>query len=288
MKNLLYILAFTLTFIGQGLAQNAGQGNNDSRYVVSSTIPQGSIEMKLFNNLYSQRTGDGETLLSRSTFMTSSLSFLYGASNRLNVGFATRYRWVKNDLLPSSPLGVFSSDGAISNRSGLTAFGPQIRYAPFTSLKNFSIQSSFVFPIGKDLAGSNTETYIDWGGATWNTQFFNDFALNDNFSLFTEIDVLLEDIGKKDVGHLNRFSTPVILILSYRPTNNSTIYALTGYSPYWQDEFDYFAQAGLGAKYQFSQSAELELLWTSFTNKSLKDSNGDAATYNVGFRYNIQ
>jgi len=268
--------------------QASAQSNNDTRYIVSSTIPQGSIEMKLLNNLYSERTGDGMNLINRSTFLTSSLSFLYGATNRLNIGFATRYRWVKNDLLPSSPLGVFSSDDAISNRSGLTAFGPQIRYAPFRSLQNFSIQSSFVFPVGNNLAGSTTQPYIDWGGATWNTQFFNDLALNDNFSLFTEIDILLEDIGKKDVGHINRFSTPVTLILSYRPSTKATIYGLTGYSPYWQESFNYFVQAGLGAKYQFSQSAELELLWTSFSNNFLKDSNGDAATYNIGFRYNTQ
>jgi hypothetical protein len=95
-------------------------------------------------------------------------------------------------------------------------------------------------------------------------------------------------MGSSDEGHLNRFSTPITAILSYRPTSKVTIYGLSSYSPYWQETFDYFIQAGLGGKYQFSQSAELELLWTSFSNKFLNEINGDAATYNVGFRYNIQ
>ena len=260
---------------------------NDARYVVSSTIPKGSVELKLFNNLYTQRTGSEGNLTNRATFFTASLSALYGVGNRFNAGFVTRYRRVRNDDLPSSPLGVFGSGEAGSSRSGFTAFGPQIRYAPFRKLENFSVQSSFVFPIGKDLAGSDTEPYIDWNGSTWNTQFFNDISIGTRFSVFTEVDFLLEDIGNKEDGHLNRFSTPATLILSYFPNPKTTLYALSGFSPFWQSEFDYFIQGGLGAKYQFTPQFELELLYTGFTNKFLRENGGDAATYNFGIRYNI-
>ncbi|MEO1262245.1 MAG: DUF547 domain-containing protein [Bacteroidota bacterium] len=272
---------------GNTSISNQPVGNNATRYIVSSTIPKGSVELKLFNNLYTQRTGSEGNLTDRATFLTSSLSFLYGLNNKLNVGFATRYRRVRNDVLPSSALSVFSSGEESSSRQGLTAFGPQIRWAPVEKWTNFSIQSSFVFPIGDELSGSATQPFIDWNGATWWTQVFNDFTIGNNFSLFTEIDFLIEDIGSSADGHLNRFSTPAVLIFSYSPSPKSTIYALGGYSPFWQDEFDYFVQGGFGTKYQFTPNIELELLYTGFTNKFLRETGGDAATYNIGFRFNL-
>ena len=262
----------------------SGGGNNSARYIVSSTIPKGSVELKIFNNLYTQKTGSVENLTDRSTFFTTSISALYGLTNKFNIGINTRLRRVRNDKLPSGVLDVFgNSEGAgISSRVGLTAFGPQIRYAPVEKWTNFSIQSSFVFPIGQDLAGSSTQPYIDWNGATWNTQFFNDFPLGNSFSLFTEVDVLLEDIGG-----INRLSTPATLIFSYNPNKKTTLYTIGGFSPYWQEKFDYFLQGGVGAKYQFTPDVELELLVTDFTNKFLRDTGGQASTFNVGFRFNL-
>ncbi len=272
---------------GYGKIDNTNSATNASRYIVSSTIPKGSVELKIFNNLYSQRTGNESELTNRSSFFTTSLSALYGFSDRFNIGISTRFRKVRNNSLPSSPFSVFGSGNEGSSRSGLTALGPQIRVAPVPKWSNFSIQSSFVFPIGQDLAGSTDQPYIDWTGATWNTQFFNDFSIGSKFSLFTEVDILIEDIGDNLAGHTNRFSTPVTLIFSYVPTNKLTLYALGGYSPYWQSEFDYFRQAGLGAKYQFTPNVELEVLYTDFSNNFLAETNGQAETINIGFRLNL-
>lgn len=274
-----------------GSATNSGSSTdgpaNAGRYIVSSTIRKGGIELKIFNNLYSQQTGSSEILSDRSTFFTTTVSFLYGLNDRFNVGFNTRYRRVRNESLPSSPFGVFSPIEEGSARQGLTAFGPQIRYAPVERWQNFSVQSSFVFAIGEDLAGSATQPYIDWNGATWWTQFFNDFTIGNNFSLFTEIDFLWEDIGSAANGHVNRISTPATLIFSYSPNTKTVLYTLGGFSPYWQSEFDYFTQVGLGAKYQFTSNFELELLLTDFSNKFLNETGGRAATYNLGIRYNL-
>ncbi len=264
-----------------------GLGNNASRYVVSAAIPKGGVEIKLFNNLYTQRTGNAETLTDRSTFLTTSLSFLYGLNSRFNIGFDARYRQVRNGLATDSPLAVFNPENSTSARTGITAIGPKVRIAPFPALENFSIQSSFVFATGSDLAGSEDRPYIDWNGATWWTQFFNDFSIGNNFSIFTEVDFLWEDIGNGDNGNINRVSTPATLIFSYFPNPKTTFYTLGGFSPYWQSEFDYFAQAGLGAKYQFTPNFELELLYTAFTNQFLQSINGRAATYNLGIRYNL-
>ena len=64
-----------------------------------------------------------------------------------------------------------------------------------------------------------------------------------------------------------------------------TVYALTNYAPFWQENFDYFGQAGLGFKYQFSPQFEAELLYTDFTTKNFIDNGGQAATFNLGIRY---
>ena len=103
--------------------------------------------------------------------------------------------------------------------------------------------------------------------------------------MFTEIDVLIEDIGTADDA-FNRVSTPATVILSYFPNPATTIYALNGLSPYWAPELDYFYQAGIGAKYQFSRKFEVEALYTYFTNSFLQDNNGRASTINLGVRIN--
>ena len=259
--------------------------NNAARYVVSSTIPKGTTETKIFNNLYTQRTrNNGEDFTDRSTFFTTITSFLYGVSHRVNVGFDARYRAVHNGASDDSPLNALGN----ASRTGITTFGPKVRIAPVPQWTNFSIQSAFWFPIGDDLAGrSGEQPFIDWDGATWWTQVFNDFPIGTNFSFFTEVDVLLEDIGPEEEGRLNRLSTPVTLIYSYFPNPKTTLYVLGNYSPFWQEDYDYFWQAGVGTKYQFTRQLELELSYTYFSNQFLAQNMGRAATYNLGVRFNL-
>ncbi len=267
-----------------GETQEPVQANNTARYIVSSTIPKGTTETKIFNNLYSERTRSMGEFNERATFFTTITSFLYATSHTLNVGFDMRYRRVRYGAETDSPLDVLGS----VTRNGMTTFGPKIRWAPVPKWTNFSIQSAFWFPIGDDLAGrSGEQRFIDWEGATWWTQVFNDFPIGNKFSLFTELDFMLEDIGSSDQGRINRFSTPVILIFNYFPTPKATIYGITNYSPFWQENFDYFFQAGIGSKYQFNPNFELESSYTYFTNEFLLDNRGRAATYNMGIRFNL-
>jgi len=179
---------------------------------------------------------------------------------------------------------VFGSFEPGLGRAGITGVGPKVRIAPFPALENFSIQSTFVFPVGENLTGTSELPFIDWNGAIFYTQFFNDISIGNNFSIFTEIDLWIEDIG---AGNLNRVSTPATLILSYFPNPKTTIYAISGFSPFWQETFDYFVQGGAGVKYQITRDFELELLYTGFTNKFLLDTGGNAKTFNFGVRYNL-
>ncbi|MEL7120473.1 MAG: hypothetical protein AAFO07_13565, partial [Bacteroidota bacterium] len=265
-----------------------GLGNNASRYVVSSTVPKGTFELRAFNNLYTQKTGNEGILTDRSTFFTTLTSVIYGVTDRFNAGIDIRWRQVRNNSVDDSPLSVFTLESTPSTRQGITTIGPKIRWAPFENMPNFSIQSAFWFNTSDDLAGNGNDLpFIDFNGPTWWTQFFNDIPLGDNWSIFTEIDAMWEDIGSTDEGHFNRFSTPAILIVSYFPNPKTTIYGLSGFTPYWQADFDYFYQFGLGAKYQFTPDFELELLYTDFANEFLVETGGQASTYNFGIRYNI-
>jgi len=262
-------------------------GTNANRYVVSAAIPKGTSELKLFNNLYTQATGTPETFGSRSNFFTATFSYLYGLTNRFNLGLEGKYRKVSNASLPSSPFAVFgaTNDNSLSARQGITGIGPKIRWAPIKQWSHFSLQSTFIFSFVDDQEGSSTKPYIDWNGPIWYTQFFYDRDLGSSFSLFTEIDFWAEDIGFNENENLNRFSTPATLILSYFPVKNLTIYGLSSYSPYFQQPYDYFYQYGLGTKYQFTQAFELELLYTNFDNKFLRGApNGRASTINLGIR----
>jgi hypothetical protein len=261
------------------------KANNAARYIVSSTIPKGTTETKIFNNLYTQRTRNGMGEFSeRATFFTSITSFLYGLNHRVNIGFDLRYRMVRYGAETDSPLDVLGE----STRQGVTTFGPKVRIAPIPRWTNFSIQSALWFPTGDDLAGrSGEQRFIDWEGPIWWTQVFNDFPIGNKFSLFTEIDLLWEDMGRGDQGRANRVSTPATVIFSYFPTPKATLYALTNYSPFWQQDYDYFYQLGLGSKYQFNPNFELELSYTYFTNEFLNMTMGRAATYNLGVRFNL-
>lgn len=269
----------------KGNAPSSGSNANAFRYVVSSTVAKGTAEIKVFNNLYSQDAA-GE----RASFNTTSLSALYGLSDRINVGIAGRYRRVRYDESGrANNLAVLGSPGENSVfRQGITGFGPRIRIAPFKKLGNFSIESQYLISTQDDASGSRDgQRFIDFDGDTWITQFFNDFSLGNRFSLFTEVDFIIEDIGSSDDGRLNRTSTPVTGIFSFFPNPKTTIYGLGSYSPFWQTDFDYFTQVGVGAKYQFTPKLELEVLATSFSNSFISDAGGSATTVNLGVRFNL-
>ena len=109
---------------GGGLDDFSGP-NNAARYVVSSTIPKGSVEVKIFNNLYSQDAA-GE----RSSFFTALTSAIYGVSDRINVGFDVRYRRVRYDDAASAGAFDVLRSGGDFQRNLVATIGPKVRIAP--------------------------------------------------------------------------------------------------------------------------------------------------------------
>ncbi len=256
-------------------------GTNLTRYIVAASLPKGGIEIKNFNNLYTQRI-EGV----RSTFHTNLTTALYGVSSRLSLGFISRYRRVLLGPEGQSPFAVLTTPpgDALGFRQGLTAFGPAIRWAAFGQ-SNSTIQASLTFPIGAELKGNAQMPFIDFQGAGLWVQWWRDRNLGSHFSLFTDFGVLIEDVGFDP----NRFSYMTTflntIIGSYYPEPNTTLYGLVGFAPIVSIPFEYFYQLGLGIKYRFTQSFEAELLYTHFNSANLLSSGGSAATYNFGIRY---
>lgn len=257
------------------------QGQRASeRYVASSVIPLKSHEVKLFNNLYSQKQGGN-----RNSFYTTLVNYLYGAGPRFNVGFDARIRSVSFGPESEGIFKVFG--GSQNNRGGFTAWGPKIRWAAIPKWDNFSIQSALTFGIGENNKGQNGDLFIDWDGTSWFTQVFNDFTLSDGLSLYTEIAFIWEDMGQESEGFANQQSIPIKSILQYFISRDWTIYGSGEYAPFLAQEGDYYLQYGIGTKYRFKDNFEVELLFTDFNRKTLNDGNGTAATYNLGVRYSI-
>ncbi len=285
-------------------------GSNVQTFTPSVLLRKDQVEVKLFNNLYTQthwyNNTDGErsALNQRQTFYTGIFQFLYGASDqaRINVGFDVNLKGVRYDGDPdSSPLLVFGGDSDTS-RMTITSFGPKIKFSPIKKLDHFSIQSAFWIPVGSNLEGS---PWIDRDRYTWWNQFFFDHSFNDHFQVFTEADLLFWFSKDRSRGH--QLQTPLSLFLSYFPTSKATIYGMVQYSPTYEElasnqeaidvgaiprfthglgaEWMYnnhFAQTGVGAKYQVLQNLEVEALYTNFFAGF---GAGAGSTFNIGLRF---
>ncbi len=286
------------------IPNTGASGNGGFRYIVSALYEKGQYEINLFNNLYHEKKkNDLNENVGSSTFFTTLTQFLFGINSRINAGFDLRFRSVgQNYVEANSPFEVlkfpktqlnYSANDPSSivgySRIGLTALGPKIKYTPFKNYGNISFQHTLYIPVGKDLSGNVDKGYIDWNGGQLWTQLFYDQSIGNDFGLFVEADLNFENVGKEQPI---QFSTPLTIIPSYFPNNETTIYGLIGSAPQWYNLFpsdgearlyNPFSQYGLGIKYLIANKFQVELLVTEFINS---DSNvGRAATYNFGLRY---
>ena len=291
MKRQLLILLFALPAIG------FSQGSNILEYTPSKLLRKGQIDIKWFNNLYTESFGVDENRdrfdFDRRYFFTSNFEVMYGLTEnkRVNVGLIANFR---STLLnsPESSYGFsdliqFGNETGIS-RSGLSAIAPTIRYSPKKVKASFSIQSSFFIPlIDKESEGG---VYLDKKSFVWETRLFYDKTFRGKYQLFLESGGALHlgeelDYVQEIGGYANNsFNLPVSAFFSYFINSKSTIYAMTQHAqliPLGNDFAQNFTQSGLGAKWQFTPAANLELLYTNFWRGN---STGLGETFNVGLR----
>lgn len=251
------------------------------QYTPSVLLSNGQMELKVFNNLYTQtkvRDEDGNDveLGERQSFLNHQLRFLYGLSHqsRLNVGLETN--------LTTAWYGGESSDLLF------TSVGPTLKFVPIESRGNFSIQSTFLFPLnGNEL---EDPLFINHNRYTWWTQVFYDHSISTKLNLFFEADLVYR--FKADDLQNDFFRVPLSLIVSYFPSSKLTLYSNVQYSPAYgklpgvEDiEFGrmrWFTQLGFGAKYLILDNLELEL---SYANFILSKRDGAGSVYNLGVRF---
>ena len=277
--------------------------SNIQYFTPSILLPKGKVEIKIFNNLYTQtafRNGESQrvSLDERQTYFTGIIQFNYGISptSRINIGFETDIFAVRQDQNEgSSPLRVFGNnqDGLNFNKAALGYFGPRIRVAPFRSIPNLSVTSTLLLPLRTDLElfdENDNRRFLAHNRVSWWTQFFYDKSFG-KFQLFTEADFLYRfSTDQVSFDQDAFFRTPLTVFFSYFPTSRTTVNVNFQYSPAFAQRINdqgnkrwtydrYFMQGGMGAKYQLTPEINLELLYTNFFASR---NEGAGQTFNFG------
>ena len=270
-----------------GLAQDdpPPQQSNIQQYTPSKLIGKGQWDLKWFNNLYTQTestfTNGKEP---RQTFFTSTLEAYTGVgeNKRWNVGAILEFR--SNVINDRKALDVFKFDGEEGTaRSGLTSIAPSVKFVPFASVSNFSIQSSFFIPLVDNETENNV--FLDQKGFIWQNRFFYDYTFPGNkWQLFTEINSELSFGDKAESFANNSLNLTPGVFLSYFPSSRFTVLVLAQHSQRLDLGNDFaqdFTALGGGAKYQLTDALNLEALYTNFVRGS---NTGLGETFNIGLR----
>lgn len=290
MRNLLFIVLISQSFwlIAQ---QDTLNIFNLQSFTPSALLKRGQIEVKLFNNLYSQTKGFDENRKkqdqnTRSSYFGSFLQMSYGKSSRLTLGVDAYLRSVRLDDVNSSPFGLFAFEKSANQRTAISKIGPKVKFLPFKNIKRLSIQSTFLIPIAGNLEGVNDNMlpWLDWDTYTWLNQLFWDKELSRKWQVFTAIETYLR-IPRNSYNETILFTSPVKGFLSYFPTKKITVYAMAEWGPTWGKSpliSNFYSQIGIGGKFQIHRRFEIEGLTSHFP---LGKSQGAGNTYNIGVRY---
>lgn len=282
------------SFIGFSQDDTDNQSkSNIQQYTPSKLIGKGQWDLKWFNNLYTQTEStfsDGTE--PRQTFFTSTLEVYtgVGSNKRWNVGAIFEFR--SNVVADRSALDVFKFDGETGTaRSGLTSFAPSVKFVPFASVSNFSIQSSFFIPLVDNETedflpvNGNGGVFLDQNGYIWQNRFFYDYTFpGDKWQLFTELNTELSFGDKEESFANNSLNLTPGVFLSYFPSSKFTVLALAQHSQRLDLGNDFaqdFTALGGGVKYQLTQALNIEGLYTNFVRGS---NTGLGETFNIGLR----
>ncbi len=270
-----------------GFSQDDGQQDksNIQQYTPSKLIGKGQWDLKWFNNLYTQTESTFSNAKEpRQTFFTSTLEVYTGVGNnkRWNIGAIFEFR--SNVVTGRDALDVFKFDGQTGTaRSGLTSIAPSIKFVPFATVSNFSIQSSLFVPLVDN--ESEDGVFLDQKGFIWQNRFFYDHTFpGGKWQLFTELNSELSFGDKQESFANNSLNLTPGLFLSYFPSSKFTILALAQHSQRLDlgNDFaqDYTALGG-GLKYQLTRVLNVEALYTNFVRGN---NTGLGETFNIGLR----
>ncbi len=297
MKFLSIIVAGTLMFSGSIFAQD---DQSVQTYTAGRLLAKGKRDLTLFNSLYTESETNwmGNKFEGyRTTFSTNLLQMTWGVSEngRFNLGFDASFRNSGTVSTSDDYSGIgeaFKFQNTATSRVGLTNVGVRVRWQPFKSEENFTLQSTLSGPVIQHPEGNNELYWADWNRITSWTQFFfvKDF---DNSQLFLEADLLYRfPLLSSQIGHMD---LPTTVIYSYFLNDKWTMYGIgqhmtrlsNHYAPQDPDITDFvipasYTLAGAGMKYAFSKQFQLELLYSKFIRAV---NSGKGESYNLGIRY---
>ncbi len=284
-KSIVFAGLLFATTIGFSQEDEQEEKSNIQQYTPSKLIGKGQIDLKWFNNLYTQtKSTFTEGKEARQTFFTSTLELYTGVgeNKRWNVGVILEAR--SNVIADRKALDVFKFDGENNTaRSGLTSIAPSVKFVPLASVSNFSVQSSLFIPLVDN--ESENGVFLDQKGFTWQNRFFYDYTFpGDKWQLFTELNSEIHFGDKEESFANNSLSLTPGVFLSYFPSSKFTVLALAQHSQRIDLGNDFeqdFTALGGGAKYQLSKALNLEVLYTNFVRGN---NTGLGETFNIGLR----
>jgi hypothetical protein len=260
-------------------ASGYSQGLNLQSITPSSIMKPSQVEIKLFNNLYTQQDffnslAEKQDIGFRETYFTSTNYFLIGVNSWLNLGGEI---WINSVKRNTNPL---------QQRTEVGYIAPKIKIAPFSRLERFSLTSTLLLPVAENMQGGGdpNEPFLAFDNTIWVNQIFYDQQLGQDWQVFFELSGWMyfkkANIPESD----NFFRLPAKAIFSYFPTHKITLYALSELMTQLGQDFvdSYYVQVGPGVKYQLLPGKlELEGLYTNFIAGK---SQGAGTTINLGLR----
>ena len=283
-KLTIVLLALSTTFISFAQEDQTETASNIQTYTPSKLLSKGQWDIKFFNNLYTQNESTFSSGTEpRETYFTSTVDVFTGLSdnNRFNVGLLLEFR--SNVIGDRDALDVFKFDGeSNSARSGFTSFAPAIKFNPFKSVSNFTIQTAFHIPLVDN--ESENGVFLDQKGFTFQNRFFYDYNFSSKWQLFTELNTEYH-FGKKEESFANNsLSLTPGVFLSYFPSSKFTVLGLVQHSQRIDTGNDFeqdFTAVGGGAKYQLTDVLNIETLYTTFVRGN---NTGLGQSFNIGLR----
>lgn len=297
MKYILLAWTLLLSFGLNAQDNSEEKKSNIQNYTPSKLLEKGKWDVKWFNNLYTQtkEESNGEIIkgIPRTNFFNTSVEIFTGVTNskKFNIGVIAEFRSNTRNENALSVFGFQNTDNEA--RAGIGHIAPSVKIAPFSSLSNFSIQSSFFIPLhGKEV---NNGMFLTQNSYIWQNRFFYDYTFpSEKFQLFTELSTRLF-LGEKsfnDDGSFNPdggFANNSLelapgVFFSYFPTRKFTtlVYVQHAHLLDLGNDFSQnFSAVGVGVKYQLNEVFNLEVLHSNFVRGT---ASGLGQTYNLGLR----
>ncbi len=245
------------------------------------TLPKNSVELMIFNSLYSVTYGEKETG-TRNAYYNGYFSAFYGVTGKLDVGVTFLLRSTRErDPFNASPFKVFEFERTPAGTKtstteryadwGLSHVGLNVRFAPFKNL-SLSFEQGVMLPI-QNLPKDNTVDNSLYSV----TQIYYSHSFTAQAQLFVAL-TFWQPIRP---GETFKFQPPLLRgFLNYFVTPRFTVFATTMY----------FLEWGVGVKYMLTPKLEIQAMYSYYIPiPGLYDVISPGAntimTYNLGLRY---